>query len=146
MIFQKVFIELLLISINYLSNSRKFKYNQNCIVESVISNTILLTKKPCLTLSQFLGFYFIGRENSNIKNTTPPLHPFPILNSNSIFNLHIKKQFKDLIESKMDFYTFETVSVSKNDKEFYSQNYLFHPGLILKAPNFSVFQFQITKR
>jgi len=140
----------------YLLFSRKFKYSNECLVDIIISDTIFTTQKPCLILSNFTGHYFIGRDNTDNTDNLTAKH-LNIINDNSPSNYYGKyydqeldqyiNQYKqEVIDSKIDFYTFDSVSIFKKDMSFYTGNYLFHPGLILKAPSFSVFRFKIYKQ
>ncbi len=98
----------------------------NCIVDKVISNYLLLTKSPCKKPFDHKGDYFIAKKNDitgKSENLTPSIATPPT--------------------SPVDFETVETLNILRSSNLFYHKQFLFHEGFLIKSP--TVFRMKIEK-
>jgi hypothetical protein len=108
------------------TNTKLYEYEE-CIVDKVISNRLLLTKNKCPKVYLHKGDYFIGK---------------PFNHNKGVFT---KKLSKNKIMSLIDFYTFENLSLNYHNRHFIHGDSLFHQGLIIHRPNETVFRMKIEK-
>jgi len=108
------------------TNKKLYEY-QECYVEKVISNNLLITTNKCPKVYLANGDYFIGKEfNSNegsFTNDLPSKKVLPII----------------------DFYTFESLNINYDNKHFTQGEFLFHPGLVINKPNDTLFRMTLEK-
>jgi len=106
-----------------------------------------------VVLTPHYGNFFVGRENSS-KRSSEIAYELKerfyshLINEKAIDTIQtFHNKFKqEIIDYKIDFDTFDTISILKKDSLYYTGNYIFHPGLLLKVPHFSVFRFVLTKK
>ena len=109
------------------STNRKLYEYQQCHVEKVISNNLLLTTNKCQKVYLGNGDYFIGKE----------------FNSNE--GVFTKTESSKNILSIIDFYTFESLNINYNKRHLTNGEFLFHPGLVINKPSDTVFRMTLEK-
>jgi hypothetical protein len=108
------------------TNSIVFE-NSECIVDKVLARNVLLTEKPCIKPLNFKGDYLIGKN----------FYEFPQKN--------YKRVEEKRLDSVIDFYTVENLTITKNFNKFYAYKYFFHPGFLITKPGNTVFRMKLEK-
>lgn len=108
------------------TNPKLYEYEE-CIVDKIISDNLLLTKHKCSIVYNNKGDYFIGK---------------PFDSDEEIFSgiSNIEKNI-----SIIDYDTFENLNLNYDNKNYIHGEYLFHPGLIINSPNDTVIRMKLTK-
>ena len=111
------------------STNPKFNYfNNDCIIEKVISDSFIITKKPCKKVNSHKGDYFYAKS----------LFEYRAENNDQLNSTQI-------LQSIIDVNTVNAISISKQYRDFYTSKYLFHPGFLLKNNSDSTINMEFTK-
>jgi hypothetical protein len=100
-----------------------------CVISKVLTDNMLLTLNPCKKPFGFRGDYFI---------------PKRITYDVELPSIELIQQNEKFL-SIIDIHMFESIQILKTNLLYYQGNYLFHPGLLVRRPQDTVFKFTIEK-